>query len=43
MHPIGVKLGSEKHRYPVGAGVGLGVVGTLASPREDVSSCFLSM
>ena len=35
MHPIGVKLGSEKHRYPVGAGVGLGVVGTLASPREE--------
>ena len=35
MHPIGVKLGSEKRRYPVGAGVGLGVVGTLASPREE--------
>jgi len=29
MHPIGVKLGSEKRRYPVGAGVGLRVVRVL--------------
>jgi len=29
MHPIGVKLGSEKRSYPVGAGVGLRVVRVL--------------